>query len=149
MAFENLIRNLLHIEQTAQSALDQEINGNLEKLADMQRARLSEGKDTDGNKIQRIGGSDKYTPAYARKKQKLGGKVDRIDLKLSGDYHEGIKAKKISKQKVAMFSEDFKEKFLPIQYKKVDGISEEQAKEIESDFVKGIIRKVKTKITNR
>ena len=48
-----------------------------------------------------------------------------------------------------MFSEDFKEKFLPIQYKKVDGISEEQAKEIESDFVKGIIRKVKTKITNR
>ena len=85
MAFENLIRNLLHIEQTAQSALDQEINGNLEKLADMQRARLSEGKDTDGNKIQRIGGSDKYTPAYARKKQKLGGKVDKIYLKIFRD----------------------------------------------------------------
>lgn len=148
MPLERLINNLKNLKVSLESNLDNTINANLSNLEQMQRDRLNKGENSEGDKLRREEGFYPYSPQYAKYKRARGGQVKFVDLKLDGDFHAGIDAKKVGKGKVTLYSKDKKEKFLSSQYKGIYGFAPNQRQELNNIFVPEIIRAARERITN-
>jgi hypothetical protein len=114
------INKLRALEPSLENGLDMAVREELELMADMQRERLSEGKSETGAPLTRNGRTG-YTPNYSKVRRSKGLQTGNVDLKFTGDFHAGIKATRIAKNRVQLHSTDYKNKFLPKQYDGVYG----------------------------
>lgn len=126
------------LEKALESSLDVNVRNELETMADLQREQLSEGKNADGGLLKRKEGPYPYSNEYKRKKARMGKQTEFVDLKLSGDYHEGIKATRIGKNRVQMHSVDYKNRFLPGQYSGVFGFDSKRREKLKEVFSRGL-----------
>ena len=149
MALEKLISNLKQLKQHLENKLDSQVTANLNEFEEMQRERLNKGENKEGEKLKRNEGFYPYSPQYKKYKRSKGGQVNFVDLKLDGDFHEGITATKVGKGKVTLYSKDKKDKFLSNQYEGIFGFSPNQEDELNDMFKPQIIRAVKEKIANK
>ena len=167
---EKLINNLKQLRQHLENKLDSQVNTNLANFAEMQRDRLnegknkegenlkrneefypysSEGKNKEGENLKRNEGFYPYSSTYKKYKKARGGQVNFVDLKLDGNFHAGITATKVGRGKITLYSKDKKDKFLPNQYEGIYGFSPNQENELNDLFKSPLIKAVKEKITNK
>lgn len=128
---DSWLYKLRNLKTIIEDEMDRTLNNNKDVLADVQREQLSDGINSDGDRLER---ADKayypYALSYARYKRARGGRVDVIDLKLTGRFHRLIQARRIGRLKYVLFSTDSKEESLTTKYEKVFGISNVYKKRI-------------------
>jgi len=150
MGLKTLISNLNQLKNHVETTLDANIQANLNEFADMERERLKDGIGNDGEPLEREGaGYYPYTPAYTKYKRSKGGRVDVVDLKLTGSYADQISASRTGKHKATLYSRDNKDRFLSEQYPKTHGFSPEQKQEVKQMFIPKLLEASKRKITSK
>lgn len=131
----NFIRNLENLELIAKKAISNSMDRHLDDFAQMQRDRLNEGKNNEGDLLRRKGADYyPYSPSYTPQRKKKGLQTQHVDLNVDETYHAKITAKKMGATKLFIYSTDFKDDFLPDQYNGVYGFSPDQRKQVK-DFM--------------
>lgn len=133
------IDKLRTLEASVTEGLDLAIRNELNTMADLQREQLEQGKGADNNPLTREDGRTGYSNKYKARRGGKGLQTAHVDLKVTGDFHEGIQAKRIAKNRIQLFSTDYKNKFLPGQYPNLWGFDRqriEQIKEILSEALR-------------
>lgn len=135
-AFSNMIARVKSLRTGINNSIMQSIEKNRPAWEQMQRDRISEGKNTQEkdlsyNKPRRspLNDTGAYTRQYSRTRSKEGLQTRVVDLKRTGNYQNQIKAKG-TKGKVYFESNDEKEKFIEANYDKVLGFTPEEKKEV-------------------
>lgn len=150
MPLEKLIARLEQLDTLVTNQLDAELPNELQNIADMQRERLEKGINTKGTALERNDANEKpYSKAYTKIKRAKGGQVAHVDLKLNGDYHEGIRAYKSGKMQATIKSIDFKDEILASQYNDILGLSPDQEKEFGAEYAKSINKVVRKFVTDK
>ena len=128
-AVNQIVRNL---NKVANKAIDE----NLSVMADMNRDQLTFGINAEGGEV----GLYQSEP-YARLKKAIGGRAPfgTVDLKLTGDFHSGIFAKKSGKE-LRFGSTDTKQSMLSEKYgESIFGLTAENQTEVTNDYIFPII----------
>lgn len=149
MSLKTLISNLKTLQPYVEQRLDGQINVHLQQMANMERERLSQGKNKDNELLRRNEGFYPYSPQYTKYKRAKGGRVDVVDLKLDGDYHKGITASKTGRLKATLYSRDKKDNFLPNNYDGIHGLTNNNKALIKESIAPVIVKAVKDKITSK
>lgn len=150
-SLEHVINKLRNIRGMVENGISAALTINKERLEDMQRERLEKGINAEGNELERVkprkdGKTSSYSPSYKRTRRKQGLQ-DRVpDLKVTGDFHDGIRAQKVGKKKITIYSNDYKNKFLTTQYDGVFGFSPDQRQQVKSLFIPIIEQTIKTEL---
>jgi hypothetical protein len=144
---EQVIAKLKNLKGVIENGVSAGIIENKEEFEQMQRDRLTNGINADGDPLKRNNASyPAYSNAYAKKRKAKGLQIKHPDLKVTGDFHEGITSQKVGKKKVTMYSKDYKNDFLIKQYDGVFGFSPAQKEQVKALMLPTIERTVKQEI---
>ena len=151
---DGLISRLKSIPSKSSEILSRSIEKNKEAWEELQRKRISSGKNTKDDNLKynksrstAINQSDPYVPSYERIRRREGLQTDHVDLKRTGKYQRLITAKTPGKNKLKFESNDPKAEFIEGNYDDVLGFTDDEKKivfnQVGSDLRSGI-RKIIT-----
>ena len=127
-----LVKNIKSLPNEMVVIFDKVIQNNFEELEDKNAEQLSEGKNAEGNDLQRY-----RSPAYARFKKQIGSKSSPVtDLKVTGAFHRDIKIKKVGKGEFEYYNSNEKAPELLQKYKSVLGLNDESRNEFTKDHLR-------------
>lgn len=145
MPLTKWINTLKHLELNLNNGLDQDVNSMLGEFADMQRDRIDKGVNAEGERLERNTGEYyPYSPSYTKYKRAKGGKVNVVDLNLTGNFTRDIKATKVGKGKVHLWSTDYKNGILQSNYDAIFGFSPQQVEKLKEMFKQMLFKRIKT-----
>lgn len=145
MKLSDLISKLKMFRKNAEEQLANSLKSNEQEIENMQRERLSKGLDAEGDPLvflnprkSKVGKA--YTIPYERIKRKKGGKVNKVDLNLSGELYDSIHAKARKNILDINFDDPNKGKLKGIKnnYKEPLGFDDRQEVEISQDIAKDL-----------
>lgn len=144
MNFKTLNRNVKSViskldEITLDSAMECK-----ETIADLNVAQMTEGKRNDGKNIV----PEYQSESYAIAKKAIGAKPPKYtpDLKLTGDFHAGVYAKKYATV-IETESSDSKNAKLIEKYPKIFGLTKESQKVLNQEIQPKLTKKIKHELT--
>jgi len=125
------------------------------EFAEMQRQRLEDGEDRAGEDLEYLGVRraepnefGTYANFYSKEKSSTGGTIDKVDLKLTGRFHNSIKSN-VTGNRIRLKATDTDEakiKFINTFYKPILGFSPEQKAELVRKLRPVIFQSVKQAI---
>lgn len=141
---ERVILKLKMLREIIQNAITRSMENHLPDFEELQKERLAFGVDAKGKELRRKKSKEHpYSNVYEKKRQSKGLQTSHVDLHVTGDFYEGIKAQKIGKKKVFIYSRDYKNDFLTAQYKDVFGFSPDQREQVKGLMIPEIEREIK------
>ncbi len=148
-----MVQRFKALEQETSKAVDMSIQKNKPEWEQMQRDRITEGKNTEDKDLEynkdrssALNTSGAYTRSYSRERSKDGLQVNHVDLKRTGGYQNQIKAKGRGK-KLYFESNDEKEKYIEANYDNVLGFTEEEKKQVFKTVGESIIMAFRKAVT--
>lgn len=132
MLFQSLKKTVDTIVRGAKKAQYDAIDNNLSTIADANTAQMVSGLNADGGQL----GLYRSEP-YARFKKAIGSRspFGTVDLKLSGDFHSGVFARRKG-DTITISSTDNKTGELTAKYgENIFGITEEKRNDIVNDQI--------------
>jgi len=124
LPLDKLIANLEALERNVTNTLDAQLPNDLHLITELQREQLNDGLNSKGDLLEKNDGVYyPYAPSYERYKRSKGGRVDRVDLKLTGKFHAGIRTYKTGKLSAGITSIDSKTKKLETEFDNIFGLS--------------------------
>jgi len=150
MPLKKLIAHLESLERDVVNTFDAQLPNMLNIVTDEQINQLNDGLNADGDLLEKNDGIYyPYAPSYTAYKRARGGKVDRVDLKLTGAFHRGTRTYKTGKLKANITSINSKTTKLKTEFDKIFGLSPVRAEKAEDRFRPELIKIVKSKITSK
>jgi len=144
---EAIINKLKNIKALVENGVSIAIVDNKDRMEEMQRERLEKGINADGNPLKRNNASyPAYSNEYAKRRKSKGLQTQHPDLKVTGDFHEGITSQKVGKKKITVYSKDYKNDFLTRQYDGVFGFSPAQREQVKALMIPTIERVIKQEL---
>jgi hypothetical protein len=110
----DLIKNLQTIQVDA--IVEESLIEAAPDVEQFQKNQWEQGEDSNGSEIRWQKDSHyPYSKSYSRRKSALGGQVDRVDLKLTGNFYNRVESKVVD-GKLVIESIDEKAKYLEKNY---------------------------------
>lgn len=128
---QEVVNKLKRLKSFVSEKMDEVVELNAKGFEDEARRTLAIGENPYGKKLEyqklRFSptGSNGYTVAYTKYKDKRGGNTGYVNLKLSGDFWESIRLTKVEKNNFVFTSEDEKYPYLNANYGDVLGVKEQ------------------------
>lgn len=154
MPLTAIISKLETIQRIAENSMEKSVEDSEQTLIELQKERMDMGLDVNGNFIEynkrrtsELNETGAYTKKYAKYKSSRGGNTSVVDLELTGDYKNSLKAetKKTGKGiDVDIKSNVSHAKYIEKHYDDIYGLDKRQQELIE----KVITRQIETDIEN-
>jgi hypothetical protein len=122
---DKLIRRLQALPETARKITEQQLDAQVDFMADLNREQLQAGLNTDGSEIE-----PPYAMSTVMRKSILGQPTDKVTLFDYGDFYAGIVFRKFGDIYEAQ-STDWKDEMLQAKYgSKILGLSPESVSRV-------------------
>jgi len=107
------------------SDIDRIADDNSALIEEMQRKRLSKGKNIEGKTIQRG-----YSPGYAKRRKKKGLQTNYVDLNFTGEFYESLELTETNPGEYTTISYAEHAKYILDKYIGVLGLDKEDSKKL-------------------